>query len=251
MHARRPIALRCWPRTFCTVSALMLIGMVVVPGMQVWAVDDEAARETLKGLPGVVVWVGDIAPDIAQSGVTTQQVQTEVERQLRRAGITVFSNQDAGTPSDVAFLTVSVTTLRHTGGLYAYTVDLAVYQAAALLRAPAPRSLATWTVGSIALVEASDLRAIFTSVSQKVDQFIQAYRVVNPRARPEEGRHAAARARLRQVQERLQAAGFSPGPLDGRLGLQTRAALRHYQQRKGLPVTGTLDPQTLKALRLR
>jgi peptidoglycan hydrolase-like protein with peptidoglycan-binding domain len=69
--------------------------------------------------------------------------------------------------------------------------------------------------------------------------------------RPEGGRHAAARARLRQVQERLQAAGFSPGPVDGRLGLQTRAALRHYQQRKGLPVTGTLDPQTLKALRLR
>jgi peptidoglycan hydrolase-like protein with peptidoglycan-binding domain len=100
-------------------------------------------------------------------------------------------------------------------------------------------------------VEASDLRAILTSMSQQVDQFIQAYRGVNPLARPERGRHAAARARLRQVQERLQAAGFSPGPVDGRLGLQTRAALRHYQQRKGLPVTGTLDPQTLKALRLR
>jgi len=251
VHAQRPIALRCWPRAFCTVSALMLIGMVVVPGMQVWAVDDEAARETLKGLPGVVMWVGDIAPDIAQSGVTTQQVQTEVERQLRRAGITVFSNQDARTPSDVAFLTVSVTTLRHTGGLYVYTVDLAVYQAAALLRDPAPRSLATWTVGSIGLVEASDLRAIFTSVSQQVEQFIKAYQAVNPRASPREGRHTAARVRLRQVQERLQAVGFSPGQLDGRFGPQTRAALRHYQQRKGLRVTGTLDPQTLKALRLR
>ena len=119
MPAQRPIALRCWPRACCTVSALILIGMVMVPGRQVWAVDDEASRETLKGLPGVVVWVGDMAPDIAQSGVTTPQVQTEVERQVRRAGITVFSNQDAGIPADVAFFTVSVTTLRHTGGLYA------------------------------------------------------------------------------------------------------------------------------------
>jgi len=74
---------------------------------------------------------------------------------------------------------------------------------------------------------------------------------VNPRARQEGGRHAAARARLRQVQERLQAAGFAPGPLDGRLGPQTRAALRHYQQRKGLRTTGSPDPQTLKALRIR
>jgi murein L,D-transpeptidase YcbB/YkuD len=225
--------------------------MVMVPGMQVWALDEEAARETLKGLPGVVVWVGDMAPDIEPSGVTKQQVQTEVERQLHRAGITVFASQEAATPPDIAFLTVSVTTLRHTGGLYAYAVDLAVYQTAALLRDPTPRSLATWAVGSISLVEASDLRAIFTSVSQKVDQFIQAYRAVNPRTHPEGGRHAAARARLRQVQERLQAAGFSPGPLDGQLGPQTRAALRRYQQRKGLRATGSLDPQTLKALRIR
>jgi len=251
MHAQRPSALRSWLRAFCTAGALVVLGMVAVPGMRVWALDDEAARETLKGLPGVVVWVWDVAPETEHGGVTRQQLQSQVQRQLRRAGIVVFSNEEAGTSSDMAFLTVSVTTLRHTEELYAYAVDLAVYQAAALLRDPTPRSLATWAVGSIALVESSDLRAIFTSVSQKVEQFIQAYRAVNPRASPAGGRHAAARARLRQVQERLQAAGFSPGPLDGRLGPQTRAALRHYQQRKGLRVTGTLDPQTLKALRIR
>jgi peptidoglycan hydrolase-like protein with peptidoglycan-binding domain len=100
-------------------------------------------------------------------------------------------------------------------------------------------------------VEATNLRAIFTTVSHNVDQFIQAYRTANPRASLGGGRHAAAHARLRHVQERLQAAGFSPGPLDGRLGPQTRAALRHYQQRKGLRVTGTPDRQTLEALRIR
>jgi hypothetical protein len=151
----------------------------------------------------------------------------------------------------MALLTVSVTTLRHTENLYVYTVDLAVYQVSALLRDPTPRSLVTWSVGSIALVESSDLRAIFTSVRQQVEKFIQAYRSVNPRTSPEGGRHAAARARLRQVQERLQAAGFTPGPLDGRLGPQTRTALQRYQQRQGLRVTGRPDSQTLKALRIR
>jgi hypothetical protein len=219
--------------------------------MGVWALDDEAARETLKGLPGVVVLVWDVTPETAHGGVTTQQLQTEVERQVRRAGITVFSSEEAGAPAEKAVLTVSVTTLQHPGGLYAYAVDLAVYQTATLVHDPTPRSLATWTVGSVALVEASDLRAIFTSVREQVEKFIQAYRAVNPRASPRGGRHAAARARLRQVQEHLQTAGFAPGPLDGRLGPQTRAALRHYQQRNGLRVTGTPDPQTLKALRLR
>jgi Putative peptidoglycan binding domain len=239
------------PRTFCTVGILVLVGMVAVPAMRVWALDDAAARETLKGLLGVTVWVWDMTPETERGGVTKQQVQTEVEQQLRRAGITVSASEDASTPSGMTLLTVSVTTLRHTENLYAYTVDLAVYQTAVLLRDPTPRSLVTWSVGSIALVESSDLRAIFTSVGQQIEKFIQAYRSVNPRARPEGGQHAAARARLRQVQKRLQAAGFAPGPLDGRLGPQTRAALRRYQQRQGLRVTGSPDPQTLKALRLR
>jgi hypothetical protein len=251
MHTQRSSSLRCWPRAFCTVGAFVLVGMVAMPGMWVWALDDEAARETLKGLPGVEVWVWDVTPETEHGGVTKQQLQTAVEQQLRRAGITVSSSENAATPADMALLTVSVTTLRHTENLYVYTVDLAVYQTAPLLRDPTPRSLTTWSVGSIALVESSDLRAIFTSVSQKVDQFIQAYRAVNPRPSPGRGQHAVTRARLRQVQERLQAAGFSPGPLDGRLGPQTRTALRRYQQRKGLRVTGSPDQQTLKALRMR
>ncbi|GIX48921.1 MAG: hypothetical protein KatS3mg131_3132 [Candidatus Tectimicrobiota bacterium] len=53
-----------------------------------------------------------------------------------------------------------------------------------------------------------------------------------------------------EVQERLQRAGFNPGARDGLLGPQTRAALRRYQQRRGLPVTGEPDPATLQALGL-
>src|SRR5574341_1053514 len=83
MYTQRLMALRCWPCAFYAAGALVLIGMVV-PGMPVWALDDEAARATLKGLPGVAVGVGDITPELADSGVTTPQVQTAVEQQLRR-----------------------------------------------------------------------------------------------------------------------------------------------------------------------
>src|ERR671931_1363780 len=54
--------------------------------------------------------------------------------------------------------------------------------------------------------------------------------------------------RIGQAQDRLQAAGFDPGPLDGVLGLRTREALRRYQASRGLPATGVLDEATRNAL---
>jgi Putative peptidoglycan binding domain len=54
--------------------------------------------------------------------------------------------------------------------------------------------------------------------------------------------------RIGQAQERLRAAGFDPGPIDGVLGPLTRAALRRYQASQRLPATGVLDEATRQAL---
>jgi hypothetical protein len=54
--------------------------------------------------------------------------------------------------------------------------------------------------------------------------------------------------RIGQAQEQLKEAGFDPGPIDGVLGPQTRAALRRYQAGQGLPATGALDEATRQAL---
>jgi len=56
---------------------------------------------------------------------------------------------------------------------------------------------------------------------------------------------------VRQVQERLQAAGFNPGVIDGTMGPQTQQALRWFQNAKGLLSTGNLDGPTLDALGIR
>jgi peptidoglycan hydrolase-like protein with peptidoglycan-binding domain len=52
---------------------------------------------------------------------------------------------------------------------------------------------------------------------------------------------------VRQVQERLKAGGFDPGPIDGTLGPRTKEALRQHQAKYGLPETGVLDDATLDA----
>ncbi len=46
------------------------------------------------------------------------------------------------------------------------------------------------------------------------------------------------------LQRRLQAVGFSPGPIDGWFGPQTQAAVRAFQQSRGITVDGWVGPQT-------
>jgi len=55
----------------------------------------------------------------------------------------------------------------------------------------------------------------------------------------------------RAAQEALKTQGFDPGPVDGRMGPRTRAAISEYQRRENLPVTGMLDPATMAKLNVR
>jgi peptidoglycan hydrolase-like protein with peptidoglycan-binding domain len=56
---------------------------------------------------------------------------------------------------------------------------------------------------------------------------------------------------VKLVQERLKAEGVYAGPLDGELNEQTKAALRQYQEKQGIPVSGAVDEETVKQLQLR
>jgi peptidoglycan hydrolase-like protein with peptidoglycan-binding domain len=56
-------------------------------------------------------------------------------------------------------------------------------------------------------------------------------------------------ARVHALQLRLHDAGETPGPVDGRFGPLTEAAVRHFQAREGLAVDGLVGPHTRTALR--
>jgi peptidoglycan hydrolase-like protein with peptidoglycan-binding domain len=53
-----------------------------------------------------------------------------------------------------------------------------------------------------------------------------------------------SKSSITTVQTNLQSKGYYHGKIDGRMGPQTRAALRQYQKAENLPVTGTLDSRT-------
>lgn len=54
--------------------------------------------------------------------------------------------------------------------------------------------------------------------------------------------------RLRDVQAELKNQGFYYGEIDGKSGDETNAAVRRFQIRNGLKVTGTVDDETVAAL---
>ena len=66
--------------------------------------------------------------------------------------------------------------------------------------------------------------------------------------KPEMGKMMTGRKDNRAVQEALKAKGNDPGPIDGRMGPKTLAALKAFQEANGLKATGQLDKQTAEKL---
>ena len=59
---------------------------------------------------------------------------------------------------------------------------------------------------------------------------------------------AQAAADVERAQKALKQMGHDPGPVDGVMGAQTSAALKAYQKKHGLSVTGQLDGETAAKL---
>lgn len=53
---------------------------------------------------------------------------------------------------------------------------------------------------------------------------------------------------VKHAQEALKSAGHDPGPIDGKIGPQTRQAIKAFQSSNGLKETGSLDAETAKKL---
>lgn len=170
-------------------------GCAMLGPVYVWAFDNAESRATLRGVTGFEVGVGEVRPEVARAGVTPEVVRQEVIRRLRRAGITLLSREELLQRPDAAFFAVSVGAIRHPAGmLYAYSIDVGIYQAVTLTRDPAiALSLPTWSNASFGLVSHANLRGLLPSVGARVAAFIKVYRMVNPQQTPASARTTTSR----------------------------------------------------------
>ena len=146
-----------------------------------FASDDKTDRASLRGIKNVCTVIEVIDPGQGSaSGMSQDQLQSQVREKLRRAGIP-FDN-DATT-----CLYLSVRPLPAMGknnkpiGLYAIDFKLEFMQAVTLARDPAIRAYAaTWSVANLANVPAADVERTTREISiDLVDKFIRAYQSVN------------------------------------------------------------------------
>jgi peptidoglycan hydrolase-like protein with peptidoglycan-binding domain len=57
--------------------------------------------------------------------------------------------------------------------------------------------------------------------------------------------------RVREIQRRLRRLGYDPGPVDGRFGRRTQAAVGWFQHKHGMPVTGVATAAVVRHVRAR
>lgn len=62
------------------------------------------------------------------------------------------------------------------------------------------------------------------------------------------GMAGASTEDIRKLEQALQAKGYNPGPVDGIMDKQTQDALREFQKKNNLAVTGNVDKETAAKL---
>jgi hypothetical protein len=146
-------------------------------------------RETLRGLPGVYVVIEALGADIKKDGLTQEQLQTDVEVRLRRAGIRVLTLDEVKESSIKPSLLVEVTALKSDalsklleGNVYCFSISIELKQVATLGRMPSNVFLVTtWNDRAIGFATVKNVRTIRDGLGDYIDKFVNDFLTVNPK----------------------------------------------------------------------
>ena len=140
-------------------------------------------RESLRGVNEIKVVVENIRPEAGRYGLIREQLETDVERKLRRSGIAGIIFRSAEETLSTPYLHVNVNAYKpRDSELYAYNVAVEFRQAIRLSRNLMLRSYsATWKSTEIGTVVSRKLSSgIKDAVADHIDKFIHDYLAVNP-----------------------------------------------------------------------
>ena len=162
-----------------TYICALLLGGLIGLSHSAAAADSAIERATLTGLTTMSVVVEGLPPIAEKNGLTTDSLQADVTKRLRQAGLSIVEDADA-------YLYVHVTVADAGASLpLPYLVDVSLMQEVTLprgLKTRTPLQCPTWGLNRLGRAGPTIVRTAVTDrVTEFVDQFIAAYRSVNPK----------------------------------------------------------------------
>ena len=159
------------------VSAVLL-GILAI-STQAMAHLSSADRELLRSLDGFRLAVDRIRPDVERDGLFRSTLLEDMELRLRMGGVKVLSEEEAEKKPDAPCLYLYVDALKCSLG-YVYKVRLALMEPFKLVR---NNVKVTATVLRIPdeLGITSNLSEIRDAAVEFVDEFVKAWKAVNPK----------------------------------------------------------------------
>ena len=206
------------------LTALFLGGcLLLATAAGALAETGHSARQTLKGLKGVLVVVSGISPQAEKDGLKKASLQAAVEERLRQAGIRVLSRSERFQAPGQPHLWVEfIDSKRSDMGLYTCSIRVFLEQQVRLARDPKVLTQAeTWGMFGVVSVGEEKIQGLPRLVLGYVDKFIEDMIAVNtppaetrpPAAPAETSEPAAEPSAETSAQPAAPAAGEQPGAL--------------------------------------
>ena len=139
-------------------------------------------RESLQGLNGVYVYVQPVAKEVEAGGLSTNQIQNAVIKQLREAGIPIQNEPQPANGS--ATLVIAVGTVKRPAeAAYLFDVEVSLLQAVHLTRRPDtdPFPAQTWSQKALGITGPNRMDLILEPLKVRVGDFVNDYLSANPK----------------------------------------------------------------------
>lgn len=157
----------------------MILSMTLLSAAA-WSARAEFEVNSLRGIDGVIALTNKLNPDFAKDGLTTDGVQQIVEQRLKAGGIKLLTKDDITKNPGTPLLLVNLSLMESEPGMYAYSLDLELYQVVLLARDTDIPSLArTWSEGVVGAVSTSNMKQLNDRISSLIDEFVNDYMTAN------------------------------------------------------------------------
>ena len=155
---------------------------------KVFASDGERTPPTLEGLQGIAVMVLPTNPDAERNGLKREQIQTDLELKLRKAGIKILTDRELEKPG-FPYLNVNVNVTKDKDPeRNGYDIKVEMYKQAIqnpqdeIETAMQTLSIKTWSSEQTGTAPVSDLKNnVQKQLDDAVNKFISAYLAANPK----------------------------------------------------------------------